>query len=647
MSQEPLSESTRLVNVLSYGSENALPASIVLRAGPLGLTFVDGQLRRICLAQHEVLRRIYFAARDPAWRTAPNRITITQQDIMPEGFLIAYQAEVRIGELQLELKATLCGTSDGRVSFAIEALALGDFASNRIGLCVLHPAACAGTACTITHGDGRTERGRFPTLVAPHQPFTAIQTIAHNVQRGVRAQVEFEGAVFEMEDQRNWSDASFKTYSGQLSAAQPLPIHIAAGARISQKVTLRLLGARPTSVRKAPRRIILAYNEGTSQPIPALGLGLSSNGVPLREVDFEAIRDLNVQHLRLDLDLGNPLTFQALRQLANPSLPLELALVLTPNCERELAELARIVEQGKPRVSRWLVYGASDVQLGQVCVLLRRLTPGVPIGSGSSENLAELNRAHPNLAMLDLVCLALNPQVHQVDNDTIVENLGSQRALVATARAIAGGKSLVISPVSLRPRLVSEGHGLKRLARAAEVAAMADLRHTSLLGASWLALTLANLSAAGGVASITCFDAFGWNGVMERAGDSTFSSHWPELADAVYPAYHVLAWIGMRVGGELLPVASSDPLRVGSMALRRNRELDLLVCNLTSERQQVQVDLPERPWRVKTLHPGNVLASLIHRDFLIQVPGDIVTSRLGRYNLRLPPYALAFLEGSH
>jgi hypothetical protein len=647
LSQNPPSDSSSVINVLSYGSENVLPASIALRAGPLDLTLVDGQLRRICLGQREVLRRIYFAARDSAWRTAPNHITITQQVISPEGFFITYQAEVRLGELQLNLEATLCGTSDGNVSFAIEALALNDFASNRIGLCVLHPAACAGTACSITHVDGRIEQGCFPTLVAPHQPFTAIQTIVHTVQRGVQAQVEFEGAVFEMEDQRNWSDASFKTYSGQLSASQPLPIHIAAGTRISQKVTLRLFGARPTSVRKSPRRIVLAYNEDTSQPLPALGLGLSGIGAPFREVDFQAIRDLNVQHLRLDLDLANPLTFQALHQLAHPFMPLELALTLTPNFEKELAELARIVGQGKPRVSRWLVYGTSSVELGQVCTLLRWLTPGVPIGSGSNENLAELNRAHPDLATLDMVCFALNPQVHQTDNDTLVENLGSQQALVATARAIAGGKPLVISPVSLRPRSVSEGHGLKRIPRADEIAAMADPRYTSLLGASWLALTLANLSAAGGVASITCFDAFGWNGVMERVGDSTFSSRWPELAGAVYPVYHVLAWVGMRVGGELLPVASSDPLRVGSMALRRNGELGLLVCNLTNEPQKVQLDLPERAWRVKTLHPGNVLASLRRRNYLEREPGQFITSRLGRYVICLPPYALSFLESSH
>ena len=35
-----------------------------------------------------------------------------------------------------------------------------------------------------------------------------------------------------MEDQRNWTDASFKTYSTPLS--EPIPVTVKAGTRISQ-----------------------------------------------------------------------------------------------------------------------------------------------------------------------------------------------------------------------------------------------------------------------------------------------------------------------------------------------------------------------------------------------------------------------------
>jgi hypothetical protein len=634
-----------LINLLSYGSEQPLPTSLDLRAGPLELALVDGQLRRIRLGQHEVLWRVYFAARDPAWRTAANAITIIGQDITPDSFYISYRAKVRLDELRLDLMATLYGTSEGVVSFGIEALTLNDFFSNRVGLCVLHPASCAGTVCSITHSDGSIERGHFPTLVAPHQPFTAIKAITHVIKRGVQAQVELEGAVFEMEDQRNWSDASFKTYSGQLTPARPLPLYYAAGTRIYQRVTLQLVGTTPISARRTPRHTTLTLDETRAHPLPSLGLGLPGRYLPASKTDLQALSTLNVQHFRLEIDLSNPHSLQALRHLGQSALPLEIALALS-SYEKELTELDRLVSECKPKIIRWLVYGVLNAELGQVCARLRQLTPGVPIASGSAENLAELNRVHPDVAVLDQVCFALNPQVHQTDNDTLVENLGSQRAVVATARAIAGNKPLVISPFSLKPRLVSEAHGVKRMPTADEVATLADPRYTSLLGASWLALTLTNLSATGGVASITCYDALGWNGVMESAALPAFSSRWPELSNTVYPSYHVVTWLGKWSGGEVLPVTSSDHLKVGALAVRRNGKCGILVCNMTGVQQQVRIHLPENCWHMKTLDPGNVLMSLSQRDYLAQLSNEAITLHSGKFDSNLAPYGLVFLEGN-
>ena len=48
------------------------------------------------------------------------------------------------------------------------------------------------------------------------------------------------GDIFEMEDQRNWSDASFKTYCTPL--ALPFPVEIDAGTAVTQEVCISLLG---------------------------------------------------------------------------------------------------------------------------------------------------------------------------------------------------------------------------------------------------------------------------------------------------------------------------------------------------------------------------------------------------------------------
>ncbi len=49
-----------------------------------------------------------------------------------------------------------------------------------------------------------------------------------------------EGDAFEMEDQRNWADASFKTYVRPLS--KPRPYVIAKGAADRQRITVSVEG---------------------------------------------------------------------------------------------------------------------------------------------------------------------------------------------------------------------------------------------------------------------------------------------------------------------------------------------------------------------------------------------------------------------
>ena len=56
------------------------------------------------------------------------------------------------------------------------------------------------------------------------------------------AVLTFEGDVFETEDQRNWTDASYKTYSRPLE--QPFPYFVNKGDSIEQKVSLKLTTAK-------------------------------------------------------------------------------------------------------------------------------------------------------------------------------------------------------------------------------------------------------------------------------------------------------------------------------------------------------------------------------------------------------------------
>ena len=67
-----------------------------------------------------------------------------------------------------------------------------------------------------------------------------MRAIAHAPTEGLTVETRFEGDVFEMEDHRNWSDASFKTYSRPIGL--PYPYKLTPGEPVIQSVTVTVTG---------------------------------------------------------------------------------------------------------------------------------------------------------------------------------------------------------------------------------------------------------------------------------------------------------------------------------------------------------------------------------------------------------------------
>jgi hypothetical protein len=76
----------------------------------------------------------------------------------------------------------------------------------------------------------RFEGGVWIPLVGPYHD------LAMDLGGGRWARFRFSGDLFEMEDQRNWTDASFKTYSTPLSLGYPH--HAGVGRRFEQRVVV-------------------------------------------------------------------------------------------------------------------------------------------------------------------------------------------------------------------------------------------------------------------------------------------------------------------------------------------------------------------------------------------------------------------------
>ena len=113
----------------------------------------------------------------------------------------------------------------------------------------------SGHAARVTEVDGSVVETRFPEVIDPKQPIMNIRSLAHQVAPGLEVTCTMLGDTFEMEDQRNWTDASYKTYVRPLGL--PHPFVLKAGETIEQAVELRFEGTAPAPGggrrRRAPR----------------------------------------------------------------------------------------------------------------------------------------------------------------------------------------------------------------------------------------------------------------------------------------------------------------------------------------------------------------------------------------------------------
>ncbi|HVR75429.1 MAG TPA: hypothetical protein VMT52_13930, partial [Planctomycetota bacterium] len=283
--------STRLSRlVLRQGSDEAPPPLVPLRAGPLTLVLEGPDLRYIRLGDVEIVRRLHVSVRDRNWGTVAPRLSNVVVEKHADSFRVSFDAESREGEIDFAWRGEVTGAPDGTIAYTLDGEARSDFLRNRLGFCILHPIReCAGAPCRVVHADGSVEEGTFPRLIAPRAPFQEMRAIFHEVTPGVRADLEMEGEIFEMEDQRNWTDASFKTFCTPLRI--PFPAAVSRGARIAQSVTLRLRGKAPPRPARAPGdQVSIEVHGGGGRPLPEMGLGAASHGEPLTEREILRLR---------------------------------------------------------------------------------------------------------------------------------------------------------------------------------------------------------------------------------------------------------------------------------------------------------------------------------------------------------------------
>jgi len=527
-------------------------------------------------------------------------------------------------------------------------LASSTFEKTRIGLCVLHPDHCAGSRCVVTHGDGGRTEGIFPTAIAPHQPFLDIRKITHEVKQRIQAEVELEGETFEMEDQRNWTDASYKIYGTPLK--QPYPVRIESGTRIFQRVILKIKDMRSIHISRrgsssGKMRVRIDWN-GPPIKIPQIGSRVSSHTAQsLTSPIADQISAMRLTHLRFDFGRLEKTSSSPLRQhfrsFEQLGLPLEFGVSIAGADIRPLSIFLESVksELSKLKISRWFIYAedggpADSTSLREIFASLKRLNLSGVVGTGSIRNFAEINRSHPPIDDLNVVSYALNPQTHATDDQSLMETLPIQGLTVSNARRFTGRCILAVSPITLLPE---SGFELSR-----------DDRQSTLFNAAWTLGSIKYLAEAG-ADILTYFDVVGDGGLMpDDSKQEPTTALEGQSEKRVFPVYHILASVcDFQPNGYIIKSRTSQPLTVLSLVLSTGRRRRILIANLKAIETGVRLGAGPYPReaRLRELAPNNVAWATESPHRFRTEPSATRTISMDSENvLHLQPYSVLQID---
>ena len=579
-----------------FGTDEPPPERRRLIAGPLSAVLEDGNLRDIRFSGVEIVRAINYLARDESWGTFKpvlSNLNITQDET---SFAVDYDGLCGEPGGGFSYTMRIRGDASGRLTMEADGVALADFLTNRTGFVILHAAEAAGARMSLLHSDGRREESFFPRPISADQPALDIRAITHEASPGLSCTVEMEGDAFEMEDQRNWADASFKTYVRPLS--KPRPYVIAKGSSDRQRITVSVEGKIPTHASTADGSSSLSLGAPVAR-MPDIGLFVDGSGLGSLSPDNAP------QLLIVRLDPEDPHSVAGLLHLSSAPSTSSLAIELifsARNPDAEAGEALRIVKstgleptallvsprrEFKTRPSNTLPSG--EAPIGELVEALKRAGFAGKIGAGTPSYFTEFNRNPPGAAG-DFVFFSVAGIVHAADDVSVAETLSVHPVLVESARALCPGKPVWLGPCTIGVRHNPYGSATQPNPSNGRVpSATIDPRQSALFAAAY-AVAAAAQAASSGVEMLALGAPAGPFGILDADGSPR-------------PIKAVIAELASAAGSEGHALSTTIP-GVYGIAYGRGNSLRALVANLAAE--QVSLTLPAGLAKASLLGPGAI-----------------------------------------
>ncbi len=626
-----------------FGTDEGTNSATCLVAGALSVDLDAGKLRNIRWHGVELIRGIDCPIRDQNWGTCG--VTIADEVVQQEASSWTYSRTMMSENGMLEGTFAATGNANGNLSVEISFTALSDFDTARTGFTLLHPiAGLAGGRVTVLHGDGKTEQSVFPETISPSQPVFDMRGLIYSIA-GVSAAINFDGEIFEMEDQRNWTDASYKTYCRPL--AWPCPYTLKKGEIVRQKIDVSFSGTVDAVSKSKPSTFTLSDCLADSATVPEITLAIEADWLPngdeqILTQELGASRYVCRAYQVDDLE-------KIQKSIGAFSGFLDFEFVLSNDASKARAELkdyASICAQlgivPDHVTALPLDYMKSYQPDGQwpsgltpqdAVLWLKEEFPGCRIGGGVLTNFTEFNRCPPNPEVCDYVTHSTTAIVHAADDKSVFETLEAQPFVHRSAQLSAPDCDYRLGLASIAMRtnpygaIPLENPMQKRLEMA-----RADPRQRGLFAAAWMVGLVAS-TEGGTVRSLSLSMPVGPLGLIYRPAE------WPQpLYDKgtdrrLFPSYHVFKALCEFAGERRLSLELPDGFC--GVAVRRNNKTQALIANCSPDIKT----LPLRVTCVAKVLDTDAFDEATTRSDWLSKNGEGIKDALV-----FGPYAVAFLD---
>ncbi len=651
----PASERPLSRHELWYGRDEEPPKREIVRAGQLTVELEGSQIRTVRFGDVEILRGVYMAVRDEQWATVPGSVSGLELHRGEREFATTFELNHRQPPLSFDWKGRIEGDRSGTITFQLDGVALTAFRYCRIGFCLLHPPSeYAGQSYHGRSPDGGLE-GTLPLAIGPQRfedgldwpLFDSVSELDVSLASGLQVHMLFEGDLFEMEDQRNWTDASFKTYCTPLNLGYPFDA--STGQRFSQKVTINVSG-RPAGTSAGADSPRVTFDIDGGRPLPPIGLGLPRAAERHSAAETGLLARAHPSHVRVDLVLARDDWMSKLAAGTDAARALGCPLEVAAFADSD-GQLDQLVTElaARPPARLFVFTRGEQVSTPKMVAHARHVCAergfGLPVIGGTDGWFAELNRDRPNTSTMDGLVYSITPQVHTFDEQSIAQSLEAQPDTVRTAIGFADGLPILVGPVTLRPRDPIDAEPPSDTVSSLPFSV--DPRQSSLFAAAWTVGSISALAQAG-AASLTYYETVGCRGIIPGDGPmparELFAAAPPGGAYAVFHVFADVQELGPQT--KVLRCEPREPSELAALALRTDDRLRILIANLTPAPQTVVLD-PVRAVEIgiRVLDETTALEALVDPlAYRERGPTPLTSTELAGH-LELAPFAVARLDG--